>query len=58
MALGHGARRILGLVREDEVAGGSDEVAGGSDATDGTGRDGTGETVREAPGPDQERSNN
>ncbi|MEU9026703.1 hypothetical protein AB0D46_04025 [Streptomyces sp. NPDC048383] len=46
MALGYGARRILGPVREDEVA-------GGSDATDGTE-----ETVREAPGPDQERSNN
>ncbi|MFF3014662.1 HdeD family acid-resistance protein [Streptomyces sp. NPDC057939] len=46
VALGFGARRILGLVREDEVAGGPDAA------------DGTRETVGKAPEPDQEQSNN
>ncbi|MDX2390876.1 hypothetical protein NJL88_12530 [Streptomyces sp. DK15] len=46
MAPGFGARRILGPVREDEVAGGPDAA------------DGTRETVRKAPEQDQEQSNN
>ena len=46
VALGYGARRILGLVGEGEVAGGPDAA------------DGARETVRKAPGPDQEQSNN
>ncbi|MFD6873837.1 MULTISPECIES: hypothetical protein [unclassified Streptomyces] len=46
LAPGFGARRILGLVREYEVAGGPDAA------------DGTREAVRKAPEPDQEQSNN
>ncbi|MET9607710.1 DUF308 domain-containing protein [Streptomyces sp. NPDC006512] len=49
IALGMGARRILGLVREDEVAAGP-EAAGAVE--------GARETSREAPGSDQEQSNN